>query len=127
METESVAVPWQSNIQQIGNKDQTHCRNKGESKRTGNKAETKGKANGYETKQKQRRMQMDRDFKAETKGKANGYETRKSPSFYTYEIFRLPDGDPNAKESYSGSPQSSCGDDGSREQAVERLSKRKLQ
>ena len=27
---------------------QTHCRNKGESKRTGNKAETKVKANGYE-------------------------------------------------------------------------------
>jgi len=70
---------------------------------------------------------MDRDFKAETKGKANGYETRKTPRFYTYEIFLLPDGDPNAKGSYSGSPQSSCGDDGSREQAVERLSKRELQ
>jgi len=42
------------NIQQIGNKDQKHCRNKGESKRTGNKAETKEKTNGPETRQKQR-------------------------------------------------------------------------
>ena len=42
-------------------------------------------------------------------------------------MFLLTDGDPNAKESYSGSPQSSCGDDGSREQAVAHLSKRELQ
>src|SRR5258706_10967216 len=70
METESIAVPLRSrgtalkmatpthtpirNIQQIGNKDQTHCRNEGESKRTGNKAETKEKTNGPETRQKQR-------------------------------------------------------------------------
>ena len=59
--------------------------------------------------------------------KANGYETRQTPSFYIYDIFLLPDGNPIARESYSGSPQSSCGDDGSREQAVERLSKRELQ
>ena len=47
--------------------------------------------------------------------------------FYINEILLLPDGNPNAKESYSGSPQSSCGDNGSHEQAVERLSKRELQ
>jgi hypothetical protein len=49
------------NIQQIGSKD---CRNKGESKWTGNKVETKVKANGYETRQTSR--------------------------FYTYEILLLP-------------------------------------
>ena len=88
METESVAVPLKSrngalkiatpartpirNIQHIGNKDQTHCRNKGESKRTRNKAETKVKANGYETWQ--------------------------TPPTHTYEIILLPDSDPTQRK-----------------------------
>ena len=64
--------------------------------------------------------------------KVNGYETRQTPRFYIYDIFLLPDGNSNAKESYSGSPQSSWGDghygdDGSCEQVVERLSKWELQ
>jgi len=45
--------------------------------------------------------------------KQRGKQTDMKQGSSTHEISLLPDGDPNAKESYSGSPQSSCGDGGS--------------